>query len=80
MKKLFLLLVLIFGVSLFFGCTQSEVNPPILESEQVISEPVVVSENPYSGTCPRGKVDEVCLGECGNFIDTDKDGSCDRAQ
>ena len=36
--------------------------------------------NPYSGTCPQGKDYEDCSGECGQFIDTNEDGLCDRGQ
>ena len=36
--------------------------------------------NPYSGTCPQGKEYEDCSGECGNFIDSNEDGLCDRGQ
>ncbi len=36
--------------------------------------------NPYSGTCPQAKNNEDCYGECGNFIDSNNDGLCDRSQ
>jgi hypothetical protein len=36
--------------------------------------------NPYSGTCPQGKDSADCPGECGQFIDTNEDGLCDRSQ
>jgi hypothetical protein len=36
--------------------------------------------NPYSGTCPQAKDYEDCSGECGQFIDTNEDGLCDRGQ
>ncbi len=75
MKKLFLVLISLIFISLIFGCTQTEVG-----AGEEGADSVGVSDNPYSGTCPKGKVDELCTGECGNFIDLDGDGYCDRSQ
>ena len=36
--------------------------------------------NPYSGTCSQGKEFIDCTGECGQFIDNNEDGLCDRGQ
>ncbi len=73
MQKVILLFVLFTILTLLFGCTTSE-NQNI--ETQDIS--LIENTNPLEGTCPSGKT-EPCTGECGNFIDNDNDGFCDRS-
>jgi len=82
----FLTLVIITFV-LLFGCvTQTNQEGDVLDDdlshEQIDDSSVSInnSDNLYSGSCPKGKVDELCTGECSQFIDLDNDGYCDRSQ
>jgi hypothetical protein len=85
MQKIILsFIVLILTFSLLLGCTAQAES---LESgdenntvNETASDNVTTSENPLSGTCPFGKTDAECTGECGRFVDNDDDGFCDRGQ
>lgn len=70
------------AIALAFGCTSadSENNFDSQSNEVDLGEDRIVVDNSYSNTCPKGKVDELCTGECGQFIDLDEDTYCDRAQ
>ncbi len=87
LKKFIFILIIIIALFLFFGCmvNEEDVNPKdvekqLQENKAIENDIAGFENNPYSGTCTKGKVDEFCTGECGSFIDTDKDGYCDRAQ
>ena len=82
-KIVFLSFILVLAFFLVFGCTaQANTGDTDITSQEqgVDGGEVSVDENPLSGTCPFGKMDAECTGECGQFVDNGKDGFCDRAQ
>ena len=81
-SKIMLILLLIIVVTVLFGCTgaNSVDNVDSESNEADLGDDNLVVDNAYSNTCTKGKVDELCTGECGQFIDLDKDTYCDRAQ
>ena len=64
MIRYLLIGIIIFSLVFVGGCSEGEAT----------------FNNPYSGTCPHGEDYEDCSGECGNFVDTNADGLCDRSQ
>ena len=64
MRPLILVILVILSLLVISGCTSGE----------------AMFNNPYSGTCPQAKDYEDCSGECGQFIDSNEDGLCDRGQ
>jgi len=79
-KAIVFFLILLIMFSLFLGCVGVVESNDSSITDQNVTSNDLQDDNPLSGTCPMGKVDELCTGECGNFVDNDNDGYCDRSQ
>ena len=73
-------------LALFFGCTQASAESTSSANTQpspIVStstNSITFSENPFSGTCPRGLSNDPFPGVCGSYVDNTNDGICDRSQ
>jgi len=72
----YLALMTIFITLLLAGCIQNQENINSPNNENISADDT--ETNSLAGTCPKEK-DTPCTGECGQFVDSDKDGFCDRS-
>jgi hypothetical protein len=66
--KIILTLILLLMLTTLVGCAQETLETKTLE------------ENIYSGSCPKGLINDPYPGECGQYIDKNNDNICDRSQ
>jgi len=85
MRAIILVLtVLAIGSIILSGCTQApatQSDANLNNQESILAEEpniTVPEENSLAGTCPKGITDDPYPGSCGQYIDKDNDGFCDR--
>jgi protein involved in sex pheromone biosynthesis len=72
MKKTNIILIILLTLFLI-GCSNIKNSQDNIEIEKI-------EENIYSGSCPKGLINDTYPGECGQYIDKNQDNICDRSQ